>query len=98
MRRPKPAWGLLYVVFLLAVVLLVAAHLGAPSPAVREVAEGLASLLVIGAMALWVRANRLALVTYHQDGEEGQTLRVSVAYSPHPEPQRELDLAGFESI
>jgi hypothetical protein len=85
-RGRRPGWGRLYAVFPLAVVLLVAAHLSAPSPPEREVAEGLASLLIIGALALWVRANRLALASYDPDGEEGRTLRVSVVYTPPSGP------------
>ena len=78
MRGSRLAWGRLYAVFPFAVVLLVAAHVSAPSPAWREAAEGLASLLVIGILALWVRANRLALASYDEDGADGATLRVSV--------------------
>lgn len=96
MRRPKPAWGLLYAVFLLAVVLLVAAHLEAPSPSWREAADGVASLLVIGAMALWVRANRLALLRSGESTTDGEGLRVWVAHSPQPLPRREGSLAEIE--
>jgi hypothetical protein len=69
MRGRKPAWWLLYALLPLAVGLLVAAHLVSQSLAWREFTEGVASLVVIGAMALWVRANRVALVLedYQQD-------------------------------
>ncbi len=63
MRSPRPAWWLLYAFFPLAIVLLVAAHLASPSVGWREVAEGTASLAIMGAMASWVRANRVALAS-----------------------------------
>ncbi len=62
MRSPEPAWWLLYGLLPLAVVLLVAAHLASSSLAWREFTEGSVSLMVIGAMALWVRANRVAVI------------------------------------
>jgi hypothetical protein len=92
----RPAWGLLYAVFLLAVVLLLAAHLSAPSPGWREAAEGVASVLIIGAMALWVRVNRLALLRSGESTTDGESLRVWVAHSPQPLPRGEGSLAGIE--
>ncbi len=62
MRRPKPTWWMLYALLPLAVVLLLAAHLASPSLAWREVTEGSVSLLIMGAMALWIRANRVAII------------------------------------
>lgn len=61
MRGRKPAWWLLYALLPLAAGLLVAAHLASATVAWREFTEGSVSLVVIGAMALWVRSNRVAL-------------------------------------
>ncbi len=74
MRSSRPAWWLLYALFPLAVVLLVAAHLASPSVGWRAIAEGTASLGVMGAMALWVRANRVALSSGDdQEDSENET-------------------------
>ncbi len=61
-RRPKPTWWMLYALLPLAVGLLVAAHLASSSLAWREVTEGSASLVIMGTMALWIRANRVAII------------------------------------
>ncbi len=77
MPSSKPAWWVLYTLLPIAIVLLIAAHLTAPSNSWREIAEGIASLMVIGAMALWIHANRvaLALVDDRQDPENMAHIR-----------------------
>ena len=62
MKNPKPAWWLLYALLPLAAVLLIAAAIECPSAGGRECLEGMVSLAVIGAIAVWVRANRVALI------------------------------------
>jgi hypothetical protein len=62
MRNPKPAWWLLCTVLAIAVALVVAADLESPSDRWREIAEGMVVLVVSGAIALWLRANRAGLV------------------------------------
>ena len=96
MRSPKPAWGMLYALIPLALVLLVTAHLTAPSDGWRQIAEGIASLLIMGATALWVKMNRLALALLGKAPESGESLRVWVAYCPPAVPRRRLGALGGE--
>lgn len=96
MRSPKPAWGLLYALVPFALVLLVAAHLTATSDGWRQVAEGVASLVIMGAVALWVRLNRVALALLGKAPESGESLRVWVAYCPPAAPRRRLETPGNE--
>ncbi len=79
-RSSKPAWWGLYTLLPIAIALLVAARLTAPSNTWREIAEGIVSLMVIGAMALRIHANRvaLALVDDHQDPENKAHIRERV--------------------
>ena len=93
MRSPKPAWWLLYAMLPAAFALLVAAHLESPSAGWREIAEVVASLMIMGAMALWVRANRVALALEddHQVPESMAEVHDSVwlgSLDPHS-PQEE---------
>jgi hypothetical protein len=96
MRSPKPGGGLLYALVPLALVLLVAAHLIAPSDGWRQVAEGVASLLIMGAAALWVRMNRLAIALLGKGPESRESLRAWVAYCPPAVPRRRLEIPGNE--
>jgi len=95
-NRPKPAWHVLYAVFAVTVLLFVVADVESPTGGWRILTECLGTALVIGAMALWVRANRaaLALADNAPNGEE--TLRSYVAYSPRPSSLRGLDFSGIE--
>ncbi len=61
MSSPKPRWSLLYTMIPLALLLLLGARAGVPSAGWREVADCVVSLAVIGAMAVWLRLNRVAL-------------------------------------
>ena len=60
-KTPKVSWRVLYAMLPLAGVLLVWADLETPTAGWRELAELAVSLGILGAMALWVRANRIAL-------------------------------------
>jgi hypothetical protein len=93
--RPKPAWHVLYAVFAVTVLLFVVADVESPAGGWRILTECLGTALVIGAMALWVRANRAALA--HDDAPDGgETLRRYVAYSPRSSSLRGLDFSGIE--
>ena len=96
MRSPKPKWWLLYTMVPLALALLVTAHLTAPSDGWRQVAEGIASLVILGATALWVRMNRVALALLDKAPESGESLRAWVAYCPPAAPRRRLGIPGNE--
>ena len=90
MKNPKPKWWLLYAVLPLGAALLVVADLLAPSAGWRMVAEGAAAPISLGLMALWVRANRLALALLGAPGAADQPLRAWVAYCPPVVPRRRL--------
>jgi len=95
-KNPKPKWWLLYTVVPLALALLVTAHLTAPSDGWRQVAESIASLVILGATALWVRMNRVALALLDKAPESGESLRAWVAYCPPAAPRRRLGIPGNE--
>jgi hypothetical protein len=88
MKDPKPKWWLLYGMLPLAMALLIAADLRSPSAGWRVFTESLASLLTIGAIAIWVHANRVALALFRGPSEAPSPLRVWVAYCPPPAPRR----------
>ena len=96
MKNPKPKWWLLYAVVPIGLALLVAADLASPSDGWRQVAEGVASLVILGATALWVRMNRVALALLDKAPGSGESLRAWVAYSPPAAPRRRLETSGNE--
>jgi hypothetical protein len=57
MRNPRPAWWFLYALLPLGALLLVGVEIAAPSAGSRA----FVSLAILGAIALWLRANRPAL-------------------------------------
>jgi hypothetical protein len=97
MRNPKPKWLLLYAVLPLGAALLVAADLLSPSAGWRTVAEGTAALVTLGLMALWVRANRVALALLDEPDETEAPFRAWVAYQPPVPRRRELVAQASES-
>jgi hypothetical protein len=94
MKDPKPKWWLLYGMLPLAMALLIAADLRSPSAGWRVFTESLASLLTIGAIALWVHANRAALALFRAPSEATRPLGAWIAYCPPPAPRRRRDLPG----
>ena len=98
MKNPKPIWWLLYALVPLALVLLIAADLASPSDGWRQFAEGMACLGIMGAMALWVRANRVALTLLGGSREAGESFRAWVAYSPPPVPRRKLEMVEIKPV
>ena len=97
MRNPTPKWWWLYAVLPCSAALLVAADLLAPSAGWRLVAEGTVALVVLGLMALWVRANRLALALLGAAEEAEKPLRAWVAYCPPVVPRRRGGTSESES-
>ena len=91
-KNLRPKWWLLYAALPLGAALLVAADLVSPSAGGRVFTESLASLLTIGAIAIWVHANRVALALPGKPPQTGQPLRAWVAYCPPRIPRRALDL------
>jgi len=59
--RPKPAWRVLYVAVALTILLFLVAEVETPAGGWRILMECLGTALIIGVMALWVRANRTPL-------------------------------------
>lgn len=92
MKYPKPKWWRLYALLPLEATLLVGAELVFPSAGWRVFAQCTASLVVIGAMALWVRANRVPLALFGEASGAGRPLHAWVAYCPLQTPRRRLDL------
>ncbi len=97
LKDPKPKWWLLYGMLSLAMALLIAAGLRSPSAGWRVFAEFLATLLTIGAIALWVHANRVALALLCAPSEATRPLGAWVAYCPPPAPRRRLGRPQTES-
>jgi len=83
-NRPKPAWHVLYIAVALTILFFLVAEVELPVGGWRTLTECLATLLIIGVMALWVRANRAALAA-SDDAPYGEgPLRSSEAWSPGP--------------
>ncbi len=92
-RSVRPAWWVLYAMFPAAIVLLLAAHIESPSAGWRKIAEVVASLIVMGAMALWVRANRVALAL----DDDQQDLK-DTAETPEGPWLDDVDHASLEEV
>jgi len=60
-RHPAPAWSALYLIAALDLAGLAAVPVVVPAGDVRRAALGVAALATFAAMALWIRANRIAL-------------------------------------
>ena len=89
MRNPKPAWRLFYALLGIAFALLLVADLSSPSDGWRAFAEGVVSLALVGVIALWVRANRLALALLKEGGEaKGLIRRWLACHSPRSTRRR----------
>jgi hypothetical protein len=73
-KRPKPAWWLLYAVLPLTILLFSVAHRIPATSGWRVTAELMAALVVICAVALWVRVNRTALILARYD-EHAKSIR-----------------------
>jgi hypothetical protein len=87
----------LYSLLPLAATLLVAVAWWIPAGAGRILAEGTISLAILGCMALWVRANRLALALLDEPDESEAPFRAWVAYQPPVPRRRELVAQASES-
>lgn len=96
MRNPKPTWWLLYSVVPLATALLIAADLLSPTTGWRQLADGVVSLAILGAIALWVRANRVALALSDSPAGARPRLQAWVAYCPPVAPRRNIGTPAQE--
>jgi hypothetical protein len=97
MRNLKPAWWLLYALLPVGAALLVAADVASPSAGWRIFTECLVSLTILGAIALWLRANRVALALRDSRRQTRQPLRAWVAYCPPAASRRRLGRAESKS-
>ncbi len=71
---PRPAWGWLYTVFPLTILLFALADLVPETSGWRIFTETLAVLVIFGALAVWVRSNRSALaVSQEESGAPSDT-------------------------
>lgn len=68
-KTPKPAWVWLYGIVTVMGGLLGVIEVTIPDGPARRVLECMATLAIFGAMALWVRANRVALALDEGDDE-----------------------------
>jgi len=66
---PRPAWGWLYAVFPLTILLFALVDLVPETSGWRILTETIAVLVVFGTLAAWVRSNRSALAL-SQEGTE----------------------------
>ncbi len=98
MRNPRPAWWFLYALLLLAALLLVGVELAAPLAGWRAFIECLVSLAILAAIALWLRANRVALALLGSPAQNEQPLRAWLAYCPPAAEQRNLHLLDTKTI
>jgi hypothetical protein len=64
---PRPRWGWLYAVVALLGGLLTLVEVAMPDGVARGTLEFAVTLAMLGAMALWVRANRVALALANED-------------------------------
>jgi len=98
MRNPRPAWWMLYALLWLGALLLIGVELAAPSAGWRAFTECLVSLAILGAIGLWLRANRVALALLGPTSAGREPLRAWVAYCPPAAAQRTLDLLETKPI
>jgi len=98
MRNPKPAWWLLYTLLPFGGALLVVADVASPSAGWRTFTECLVSLAILGAIALWLRANRVALALLGSSPQTEQPLRAWVAYCPPASTRRKHDSHETKAI
>jgi hypothetical protein len=64
---PKPRWGWLYGVLILLGGLLTVVEVAMPDGLARRTLEFAVTLAILGAIALWVRANRVALALANEE-------------------------------
>jgi hypothetical protein len=95
-NRPKPAWHVLYIAVALTFLFFVVAEVELPVGGWRILTECLSTGLIIGVMALWVRANRAALARADATRYRGRSLESSVAYSPQQSSVPRLDACAIE--
>jgi hypothetical protein len=95
-NRPKPGWHVLYIAVALTILFFVVAEVESPVGGWRILTECLGTGLIIGVMALWVRANRAALALADATQYGGRSLESSVAYSPRQSSVPRLDACAIE--
>lgn len=66
-KTPKPVWGWLYGIVTVMCGLLAVVEVAIPDGPARRVLECVVTLALFGAMAVWVRANRVALAVGESD-------------------------------
>jgi hypothetical protein len=95
-NRRKPAWHVLYIAVALTILFFVVAEVESPVGGWRTLSECLATLLIVGVMALWVRANRAALAVADAIPCDGGAQENPVAYSPRQLSVLRLDSRAIE--
>jgi hypothetical protein len=86
--RPSPAapaWPALVVILLAGIGLFALSDILTPEGALRPITDSLMVVLMFGAVAAWVRANRPALARIDERAHEGSPLEIRyVASERHP--------------
>jgi hypothetical protein len=85
--RPSPgapAWPALIVILLAGIGLFALSDILTPESAWRPIADSLMVVLMFGAMAAWVRANRQALTRIDERAQEGTPLEIRYVASERP--------------
>jgi len=95
-HRSKPAWHVLYGMVAVSILLFVVAEVKSPTGGWRTLTECLATLLIIGVMALWVHANRAVLAVADAIPCDGEAQENPVAYSPQQLSVLHLDSRKIE--
>ncbi len=95
-HRSNPAWHVLYGMVAVSILLFVVVEVKSPTGGWRTLTECLATLLIIGVMALWVRANRAALAVADAIPYDGGAQENPVAYFPGQSSVPRLDACPIE--
>jgi hypothetical protein len=94
--HPKPRWGWLYAAAALALAPFVLAASLVPDGPERTALEVVAGLILIGALARWVRVNRIAIELLGRRHEGWRQATITMAPSARPahlSHRHELDLS-----
>lgn len=89
--RPSPAapaWPALVVILLVGIGLFALSDILIPEGALRPITDSLMVVLMFGAMAAWVRANRPALAQIDERADEESPLEIRYVASERRPPSR----------
>ncbi len=87
-QAPRPKWWLLYALLAVVLALFAAVAIVSPAGGWRTLAQCVSVVVIFGAMAAWVRSNRVALdqADWCACAAEKVTVRVIHSHPVAPEP------------